>query len=86
MATKKTLVEKVSVRTGIHPEDVSFIYDVIFDEIKDTISKEGSFTVSKFGKFSTYQTKERGKLREEFKSNRKIKFSISQIFFNILNK
>lgn len=86
MATKKQLIQSVSKSTGIHEEDVSFIYDSIFDEIKDVVKKEGSFTVSRFGKFSAYQTKERGKLNKNFKSSKKVKFTISQIFFNILNK
>ena len=86
MATKTQLIEAVSKVTGIHPDDVSYIYDATFDEIKEVIKKEGSFIVSRFGKFSIYQTKQRGKLNKDFKSNKKIKFSISQIFFNKLNK
>lgn len=86
MAFKKDLVERVSIKTGIHEEDISFIYNVLFEELIDIICKEESFSISGFGKFYTYNTKERGKLIKDFTSIKKIKFSTYRKFIEKLNK
>lgn len=57
--TRMMVVRAVALKQGITVDDTKIMFDAIFDEIKDMLSKGGIVKIKRFGTFRTIYHKSR---------------------------
>ena len=93
---RSDIIDRTSIKLGIHKDEIKFIMDGVFDTIKDMLIEDESYIhieLRNFGVFDVKPTKPKPRARnpqtnEEFyvPSRRKLQFRAGKIIRKQLNK